>query len=108
MSQGLVCDACGEPLLLESDVRYVVRIRGVAAYDPLEITREDLDRDHEGDMARLLDEMASRDPGELEDGVHKEWTLDLCSRCWRAFRVDPLADLRARLRDPPPEGGDPE
>ena len=28
---GLVCDGCGEPLLLDDDVRYVLRVEGFAA-----------------------------------------------------------------------------
>ena len=34
---GISCDACGEGLLLESDVRYVVRIEGFAAWLTSEI-----------------------------------------------------------------------
>ena len=36
------CDLCGQELLARSEVRYEVRIEVKAAYDPLEITEEDL------------------------------------------------------------------
>ena len=40
----LTCDRCGNGLLLDAPVRYEVRIEVKSAYDPLELTREDLDR----------------------------------------------------------------
>jgi hypothetical protein len=94
VSQGLVCDACGAALLLDSDVRYVVKIRGYAAYDPMEITREDLMKDFGGEMHALLETMKGRDPQELEDEVHKEFDLDLCPACWKRYIRDPLGGLR--------------
>ena len=87
---GLTCDGCGEGLLLDADVRYVVEIQVYAAYDPLEITREDLARDHPGEMARLIERMRKMDPRELEDGVHRKFRFDLCPRCQRSYLRDPL------------------
>ena len=101
MSDGLVCDGCGEPLLLDSDVRYVLEIKGYAAYDPLEITFGELERtDWEAEMARLVDAMKGRDPADLEAEVHREFRFDLCPKCWKRYQRDPLAGLR-----PPPSGG---
>ncbi len=94
---GFTCDACGEILLADSDVRYVIHIRGFAAYDPMEISRSDLDKDLEREMAELLQKMKEMDAERLEDDVHKEFRLDLCPRCWRTYRRDPLAGLRDRL-----------
>jgi len=38
----LTCDRCGSGLLLDAPVRYEVRIEVKSAYDPLELTEEDL------------------------------------------------------------------
>lgn len=95
MSDGLTCDACGEALLLDADVRYVVKIQGYAAYDPLEITFDDLEKDIEGEMTRLLEVLKERDPQELEDGVHREFQFDLCPGCWRRYLRDPIAPARS-------------
>ena len=45
---GISCDRCDKSLLVDEDVRYEVRIVVQAAYDPMEITREDLERTGEG------------------------------------------------------------
>ena len=88
--KGLVCDKCDATLLADSDVRYLVRIEVFAAYDPLEITRQDLERDFETEMRDLIASMESRDGGELEDEVYKRSQFDLCPDCQKAFLNDPL------------------
>jgi len=91
VSDGLVCDGCGAALLLDSDVRYVVDIRGHAAYDPMEISAADLDRDLDSEMNEILDVLSRQDAKSAEEDVHKEMRLDLCPPCWRRFLRDPLA-----------------
>jgi len=91
---GLVCDGCGGGLLLDSDVRYVLRIEGFAAYDPLEITHEDLQKDFESEMERLLEALHHMSPEEAQDEVHRSFRLDLCPKCWRRYLKDPLAGLK--------------
>jgi hypothetical protein len=81
-------------LLADADVRYVLKIQGYAAYDPLEITFEDLEKDIEGEMARLLEVLKEKDPRELEDEVHREFQFDLCPACWRRYLRDPVAAAR--------------
>ena len=94
MSDGLVCDGCGDALLGDSDVRYVLEVRGFAAYDPLEITRADLARrDLGAEMSELLGKMAEQDAAELEADVFQEFRYDLCPRCWKRYRADPLRGL---------------
>ena len=92
--EGLVCDACGATLLLDTEVRYVVRIEGFAAYDPLEITREDLQKDLEAETRRLIEALSKMSPEDAEEEVHKEFRFDLCPRCWRRYAANPLAGLR--------------
>ena len=87
---GLVCDRCGDGLLLDGDVRYVVKIEVYAAYDPLELTREDVARDHEGEMRELLERMKSMNAEELQRQVHQTLQFDLCLRCQRDYLKSPL------------------
>ena len=97
MSLGFICDACGETLLAESDVRYLLKIQGYAAYDPMEITRDDLERDFDAEIEKLMEKMSGSDPQILQDEVYKEFKLDLCPSCWKEYRKDPLQGFRELL-----------
>ena len=92
---GISCDGCGTGLLIDADVRYLVKIEVYAAYDPMEITRQDLVRDQHRDMARLIREMEGMDPQALEDQVYRQFQFDLCPKCQEAYLKDPLG-LRMR------------
>jgi hypothetical protein len=87
---GMTCDLCGAALLVETEVRYEVKIEVKCAYDPLEITDEDLRMNHEAEMKRLLGQMEGMSPQELEEQVYKAFRFDLCPRCQRAYIRDPL------------------
>jgi hypothetical protein len=90
---GLVCDGCGAALLADDDVRYVVRIEGFAAYDPLEITRADLDKDLDGELRAILAELEGKTAREAQDEVHQSFQFDLCPACWRRYLKDPLGGI---------------
>ena len=102
---GLVCDACGGTLLLEAEVRYVVKIDGYAAYDPLELTRRDLERDFDAEMKALMETLSSLGEDEAQDQVHRAFVFDLCPACWRRYIKDPLSGLRTagEKKTGPPE-----
>ena len=51
------CDMCGKALLVDESVRYVVKVQVYVAYDQMEITEEDLERDRFDEMEQVLDEM---------------------------------------------------
>ena len=91
---GFICDVCDEGLLLDGDVRYVVKIEGYAAYDPLELTREDLERDLEAEMRGVIKHLEEQGKDEAQDTVHRAFSYDLCPRCWRRYLRDPLASAR--------------
>jgi hypothetical protein len=101
---GWTCDGCGEALLADSDVRYIVKIEVYAAYDPLEVSREEAAADHREEMARLIETMRGMDPGELEDQVHKSFRFDLCPRCQKVYLRDPLPFRRPAGRQSEPDG----
>lgn len=88
---GIACDRCGKALLVGESVRYEVKIEVKAAYDPMEVTRDDLDQDLNAEIRRLIDRMKDMDPQVLEDQVYKAMTFDLCMACQKGFIANPLA-----------------
>ena len=92
MGDGISCDRCFRSLLVEEKVRYVCEVKVYAAYDVLELTAEDLARDHRTEIAELLAIIEKADPEELMDEVARSFKLDLCPPCQREL----LRWLRAR------------
>jgi hypothetical protein len=93
------CDLCGKTLLADEDTRYVVKIEVYAAYDPMEITGEDLAEDRTDEMQGLFEEMEGMDAEDLEAGVFKMFRYDLCPECHAAYLKDPLGrTLRQKAR----------
>ncbi len=87
---GIACDRCGEGLLLRENVRYIMRLEVHAAYDPLEITAQDLQRDLEKEIADTLGDLSGRSAEDLAREVHYQQTFDLCGACQRIILDDPL------------------
>lgn len=88
--EGRTCDGCGKRLLVQEDVRYEVRIEVRAAYDPLEVTAEDIARDHEAEIRRLLEQMKDMGEDEAMDQVYRRFRFDLCPPCQREYLRNPL------------------
>ncbi len=91
---GIVCDACNRPLLVDSPVRYVTKVEVYAAYDPLEITEEDLQAADRESWRQLIEAVEQADPKELEAQVHQTFRFDLCPECRARYVRDPLAPAR--------------
>lgn len=96
---GLYCDACNEPLLVDSNVRYVTKVQVYAAYDPLEITEEDLKRATKENWEALVGELENADPEEVEAQIHVSLTYDLCPACRKRYLRDPLGPARPPASD---------
>ncbi len=93
------CDLCGKTLPAGDDTRFEVKIEVYAAYDPMEIGREDLEDDPSDEIRDLLEEMEHRDAEDLEDQVYKTFRFDLCPACHEAYLKDPLGrGMRMRAR----------
>lgn len=85
----LTCDRCGNGLLLDAPVRYEVRIQVKSAYDPLELTKEDLDR--AGTTLRKAIDLLKEYPADkAQDEVYREFKFDLCRVCQIAYLKSPL------------------
>ena len=87
---GLTCDMCGNELLIDHDVRYVAEIQVYAAYDPMELTPDDLAKDHTAEIRKLIERLEDMDPQEVQDSVYKEFRFDLCPACQRRYIKSPL------------------
>lgn len=81
---------CDKGLLLDEDVRYEVTIEIKSAYDPMEITEDDLKKDYLSEIHRLLNKMKDCDPQELADEVYKVFKFDLCRTCQKKLLKNPL------------------
>ena len=87
---GLSCDLCGKTLLVDENVRYVARIELFAAYDPMELTEADLEKDFDRELRELIERMKTLDPEKAQDEVHREFRFDLCPACRKKYARDPL------------------
>ncbi|MBP7830525.1 MAG: hypothetical protein KA248_11460 [Kiritimatiellae bacterium] len=84
-----ICDRCGQPLEPKA-LRYIARIQVYAAYDPLEITFEDLTRDYTSEMRRIMEECRDLTEEELMRDVYVDFTFDLCPACQKKYIQNPL------------------
>ena len=87
-----LCDRCGQPIESES-VRYVAKIQVFAAYDPLELTFDDLNKDYKDEIKRILDQCHDLSEEELMRDVYIEFSFDLCYPCQRAYIKAPLPSI---------------
>lgn len=85
------CDLCGRNIREE---RYTAKIEIAAAFDPEELTEEDLDVDHLEQIADAIAEMESTGEFELEDTGPKVFQFDLCPACRLRFLKSPLGPVR--------------
>ena len=86
------CDGCGREIPPKS-LRYIARIEVLAAYDTLEITREDLERDIPYEIRQILERCGEKSAEELLREVYANFRFDLCSDCHSRFLKDPLGVL---------------
>jgi hypothetical protein len=88
-----VCDRCGQPVA-DGSLRFTAKIQVFAAYDPLDISFDDLTRDHSAEIKRLLDECKDLTEEQLMKDVYVEFNFDLCPPCQKAYIKDPLPVAR--------------
>jgi hypothetical protein len=85
-----LCDRCGQPID-PGQLRFIAKIQVFAAYDPLEITFEDLTRDHTPEIRRILQQCEGLTEAELMRDVYVDFQFDLCCACQRVYIEDPLS-----------------
>jgi len=79
------CDVCGRELLTPREVRYEVRIEIKAAYDPLALSDEDLQKDYRAEIAKVLRQLEGLSAEEAQDEVYRVFDFDLCLPCQRRY-----------------------
>jgi len=89
----LTCDRCGNGLLLDAPVRYEVRIEVKSAYDPLELTDDDLAKAAE-DLKQAVEAVQNLSAEDAMDEVYREFRFDLCRTCQKQFIRAPLGPSR--------------
>ncbi|MFN0197013.1 MAG: hypothetical protein ACKVT0_09720 [Planctomycetaceae bacterium] len=82
------CDLCGQPM---SDHRYVVKLSVYPAFDPDEITAEDIEPDQLQLVSDTIEQMETSGQTELEDCGTKSFRFDICPECRKRYLKDPLA-----------------
>lgn len=87
------CDGCGLDLERDGSNHYILKMEAFAAAGRLDFSREEVERDHEAEMKRLIAELEKRSPDELEDQVYRNLRFDLCPECHRRFLASPLAGI---------------
>lgn len=89
------CDSCGRSIDHE---RYVARVEVAPAFDPEDLTEEDLDDDHLEQVAESLSELESTGDFVLDECEPRKFRFDLCPHCWKKYLADPLGrDASRRL-----------
>jgi hypothetical protein len=71
-------------------LRYVTKIQVYAAYDPLEISFDDLRKDAKAEIQKLLKQMEGKTEEELMREVYTAFEFDLCPACQKEYVKDPL------------------
>ena len=84
------CDLCGKNLLVESEVRYELRMEVKAAYDPLTLEDKDLHKDYRAAIAQVLRQLEGLSAEEAQNQVYRVFDFDLCPACQRRFVQNPL------------------
>lgn len=88
------CDGCGLDLQRDGSNHYILKIEAFAAAGRLEFSREEVERDHEAEMKKLIAELEKRSPDELEDQVYRNLRFDLCPPCHKRFLASPLMAIK--------------
>jgi hypothetical protein len=84
------CDLCGQELRKGNEIRYEVRIEVKAAYDPMNLSDQDLAKDFREEIARVLQQLEGMSPAEAQNQVYRLFEFDLCPACQRMYVRDPL------------------
>src|SRR5262245_53561833 len=81
------CDSCGRSI---EDERYVANIEIGPAFDPDEVSPEDLDVDQLESVAESLADLESTGEFEVDGSGPQKFRFDLCPQCWQRYAKDPL------------------
>ena len=89
------CDGCRLDLNRDDSNHFIVKVEAFAAAGKLDFTAEDLDRDHQAEIKKIISDIEARSPDEIEDQVYRAFRFDLCPACHRKFLESPLNRITA-------------
>ena len=84
------CDLCGKEMLKDSEARYEVKIEIKAAYDPMDVSEEDLNQDFRAEIAKVLQQLEGLSLADAQNQVYRLFEFDLCPSCQRNYVRNPL------------------
>ena len=79
--------------------RYIIKVEAFAAAGPLEISEEDLAKDHTQQIKDLIESLRAQDADSIEDSVYRAFRYDLCAQCHRKFLQQPKPGLQGICGD---------
>jgi len=88
-SPRLACRGCGRELHPGSGDLYLVSIVAVADPSPPVFTEDDLARDLEHEIQRLLAQMKDLNAQQAQDQVYRRLVFHLCESCYSDWIMDP-------------------
>lgn len=89
MDEPVICRRCAAELMPGRTPFYVIHVHAYADPSPPIITEEDLSKDHQAEMRRLIAEAEQYSEQELLDTVHRRTQFYLCARCYARWIENP-------------------
>ena len=84
-----LCDRCGQ-LIEPNALRFVAKIQVYAAYDPINVSFDELTRDHSEEIREIIRRCDGLTEDELMRDVYVDFEFDLCHACQRIYIANPL------------------
>lgn len=88
----IICHRCGALYTPGEPLFYVVKIEAYPLPELPPLTLEDLQRDFDEELARILKETKGLSEQELMDQVYRRLIIYLCPSCYGRWIDDPTAD----------------
>ncbi len=79
------CDLCGVRMTANDARRYIVKVEAFAAAGPIEISQEDLAKDHGQEIRQIIETLSRQSQDQVEDSVYRAFRYDLCAACHGRF-----------------------
>ena len=87
----IVCHRCGALMDEGGPLFYRVKIEAFPVPEVPALTLEDLQRDFDDELARIIEEAKGLSEQELMDQVYRRLLMYLCPRCYHGWIDDPTA-----------------
>ncbi len=91
------CAVCSRKLQ-RAKLRYIVKINTFAAYDTFEITLDDLFKNYDTTIKKLLTSLRKKSKKALEEEIFKNFKFYLCKKCRNEYIKNPLGKRVKRLK----------